>query len=78
MRGSLGGHAREGEPEVGPGTDLLHVGRRLAGLACEHVALHQQQRLADAAQAAVDEVSLGAAGADGVHQRHERDWERPV
>ena len=64
-----GGHAREGEPEVGLRADLLHVGGRPAGLAREHVELHQQHGLADAAQARVDEAALVAAGAQALDQR---------
>ena len=64
-----GGHAREGEAEVRLGADLLHVGRRPAGLAREHVELHQQHRLADAAQARVDEAALVAACAQALDQR---------
>jgi len=60
---------REGEAEVGLGADLLHVGRRPAGLAGEYVELHQQHGLADAAQAGVDEAALVAAAAEALDQR---------
>jgi hypothetical protein len=64
-----GGYARECEPEVGLGADLVHIGGGPAGLAREHVELHQQHRLADAAQARVDEAALVATAAQALDQR---------
>ena len=61
----------EGDAEVGLRADLLHVGRRPAGLGREHVELHQQHRLADAAQAGVDQAALVAADAEALDQRLE-------
>ena len=66
-----GGHAGEGDPEVGLRADLLDVGGRPARLACEHVELHQQDRLADPAQPRVDEAALIAAAAEPLDQRLE-------
>jgi hypothetical protein len=62
-------HAREGDAEVRLRADLLHVGRRPASLAREHVELQQQHRLADPAQARVDKAALIAAAAQPLDQR---------
>ncbi len=62
-----GGHARERKPEVGLGANLLHVGRRPAGLAREHVELHQQHGLADAAEPLHDHALLGGATLEPAH-----------
>jgi hypothetical protein len=47
------GHSREGHAEVGLGADLLDVCARPAGLAREHVELHQQRGLAGAGRIGV-------------------------
>ena len=65
------GHPRERDAEVGLRADLLDVGGRPARLGREHVELHQQHRLADAAQARVDQAALVAAGAEPLDQRLE-------
>src|SRR2546430_14389360 len=68
-------HASEGDPEVRLRTHLLHVGCRPAHLAREHIELHQQHRLADPAQAGVDEAALVAAAAQPLDQRLYRSEE---
>ena len=64
-------HPRERHSEVRLGSDLLDVGGRPARLGGEHVELHQQDRLAHAAQAGVDQAALIAAAGQPLGQRLE-------
>ena len=64
-------HARERDAEVRLGAHLLDVGGGPPGLAGEHVELHQQHGLADAAQPRVDQAALVAPGREALDQRLE-------
>lgn len=61
-------HAGEGDPEVGLGSDLGHVGGGPPGLAGQDVELHEQDGFSHPPQTRVDEAALVVAGGQALDE----------